>query len=226
MEKWWEREKVIFGEEGVSRLRSSHVALFGLGGVGSYALEALVRAGVGTLTIVDYDVVEETNFNRQLMAIQKTLGMKKTDVYEERAKSIFPDVKIIKKDLFFSEETVSEFDFSEFDYMIDAIDSVASKILLIEKAKEFRIPILCSMGTANHKDAFSFRIADIEKTSMCPLAKVMRKELRNRGIRNVQVLYSVEEPIQAGNQKGTLSYVPGVAGLLIAGKVIEEFAKG
>lgn len=227
----FDRIEILIGEDALHKLKNSHVAVFGIGGVGSYTVEALVRGGVGHLSIYDGDVVSETNINRQLVATTKTIGMDKTEVARLHALEVNPDIVINAEKVFFNIENAENIDFSEFDYIVDAIDTVSSKILLIEKSKSAGVPIISCMGTGNKLDPTRFRITDISKTSVCPLAKVMRYELRKRGITKVKVLYSEEEPIKhslAENGRpvpGSVSFVPPVAGLIIAGEVIKDIIK-
>lgn len=222
---------MMLGEEGVNRLKSAHVLLFGLGGVGSYAAEALARAGVGVLTLVDGDTVTVSNINRQLPALHSTVGKSKVEVVAERIADINPDCKIIQNPVFFSAETEDAVDFSSVTYVADAIDTVTSKILLIQKARELDIPVISCMGAGNKLDPTMFQVAEIEKTSVCPLARVMRTELRKRGITGVKAVYSKEEPFlqipKSDGRKqtpGSLSFVPSVAGLVMAGEIIRDIA--
>ena len=227
------RTELLLGEEGVKRLNGAHVAVFGIGGVGGHVAEALVRSGVGTLTLVDSDSVELTNLNRQIIATHKTLGMPKVDAAEERFKDINPDVNIIKKQLFFLPETEGEFDFCDYDYVVDAVDTVAAKLALAEKAEAAGVPIISAMGAGNKLDASAFKVADINKTSVCPLAKVMRRELRKRGIKKLKCVYSEEAPItpqiseEETNKRqvaGSTAFAPAVMGLIIAGEVVKDLA--
>ncbi len=232
------RTKLLIGSEALARLNSAHVAVFGLGGVGSFAVEALARAGVGRLTVVDADTVNVTNINRQLIATEKTVGMAKTRAVYDRVKDISADIDIIEKQLFFSAETASELDFGQFDYIIDAIDTVTAKLLLVETANRLGIPIISSMGTGNKLDPTKFEISDIYKTSVCPLARVMRTELKKRGIKSLKVLFSTEKPreplLSELSEKAppgrravpaSISFVPPAAGLIIAGEVIKDICK-
>ncbi len=231
------REQLILGKEGVEKLLASSVAVFGIGGVGSFTAEALGRAGVGKLTLVDHDTVSLTNLNRQIIALHSTIGRRKTEVMRERLLDINPAVSVTEYPVFFTSENADEFDFSGYDYIVDAIDTVSSKLLLIERAKAAGVPIICSMGTGNKLDPSRFEITEIEKTSVCPLAKVMRRELKKRGISRVKVLYSKEEPHvlhRDGLEEerkgprpapGSISFVPSVAGLMIAGAVIRDLTK-
>lgn len=231
MNNIFSRSALLLSENGISKLKNSHVAVFGIGGVGGHICEALVRCGVGSLTIVDADTVSESNINRQIVALHSTIGKLKTDVFKERALDINPDVKIYEKSVFFEEKTLDLFDFSEFDYVADAIDTVTSKLLLAEICNEKNISIISSMGTGNKLNPSLFEICDISKTSVCPLARVMRTELRKREIKHLKVLYSKEEPIKVTDSEqrssgrpspGSVSFVPSVAGLMIAGEIIKD----
>lgn len=231
------REQLLLGKEGIEKLFHSSVAVFGIGGVGSYVAEALGRAGIGKIALIDHDTVSLTNLNRQLIALHSTIGKRKTSVMKQRLLDINPDMQVLEYPIFFTADHADEFDFSGYDYIVDAIDTVSSKILLIEKAKAAGIPIICSMGTGNKLDPSRFEITDLEKTSVCPLAKVMRRELKKRGISKVKVLYSKEEPKKLfpdgleEERKGThpapgsVSFVPSVAGLMIAGAVIRDLTE-
>lgn len=227
------RMEILLGERRSDRLASARVAVFGLGGVGSYATEALARCGIGNLTLVDNDTISITNINRQLYALHSTIGKAKAQVAKERIRDINEEIVVNTYETFFNEETASMFDFASYDYVIDAIDTVSSKLLLIEKAKKSGTPIISSMGTGNKLDPGRFEITDISKTSVCPLAKVMRVELRKRGIRKVKVLFSKEKPVKAVESEewkgtarrpvpGSISFVPSVAGLMIAGEVVRD----
>lgn len=214
----------LVGEEGQARLLRAKVALFGLGGVGSYALEALVRAGIGEMLLVDGDVVEETNLNRQLIATRATLGQPKSEVARARALSIRPDMVIDARHAFYNAQTAGQFDLSRYDWVVDAIDTVSSKLLLIEQARAAGAKVISCMGAGN-KLYTEFEIADIEKTSVCPLARRMRTELKKRGIQGVLAVYSKEPPFrpQDGERApASISYVPGAAGLTLAGAVIRD----
>ena len=232
------RTQMLLGNDAVEKLKNSRVAVFGIGGVGGYALEALVRAGVGEIDIIDSDSVSVSNINRQILATTKTVGEKKVDVAEMRAKEINPDVKINKYPIFYLPETANQFDFSNYDYVIDAIDTVAGKMELVKRANEVGTPIICSMGTGNKLDPSAFEVADIHKTSVCPLAKVMRGLCKKEGIKHLKVVYSKEIPttpheIDGAEQKGTAgrvspascSFVPPVAGFILAGEVIKDLIK-
>lgn len=213
----------IIGEENMKKISDSSVIVFGLGGVGGAAAEALVRAGIGKIGIVDKDVVDITNINRQIIATDDTVGMKKTDVAEKRLLSINPQLEIKKYDLFYLPETAESVDLSEYCFVVDCIDNVTAKIELVVRSKAEGIPIVSSMGTGNKMHPEMLEIADIEKTSVCPLARVMRRELKKRGIRGVTVVYSKEEPFKTESSvPGSLSFTPPVAGYLIASYVIRS----
>ena len=213
------RTQLLYGAEAMENLASSRVAVFGIGGVGGYVVEALVRSGVGALDLIDDDKVCLTNINRQIFATRKTVGKYKVDVAEERIHDINPDCEVRTYKTFFLPDTQDQFDFRDYDYVVDAIDTVTGKLAIIEKANKEGTPVISSMGAGNKVNASMFEVADIYKTSICPLAKVMRRELKKRGIRNVKVLYSEEEPRGVG---GSISFVPSVAGLLIAGEVVRD----
>lgn len=229
----FERTALLIGEENVEKLKKAHVAVFGIGGVGGYVVEALCRSGVGTLTLIDKDTVSESNINRQIIALSSTVGRLKTDVAAERAKQINPDICVHTKNVFYLPETEKEFDFSTFDYVVDAIDTVSGKLSIIQRSTEAKVPVISSMGTGNKLDPTAFKVADISKTSVCPLARVMRRELKKRGIERVKVVYSEEEPkdSKAVDEKSgktipaSIAFVPSVAGLIIAGEVIKDLIK-
>ena len=226
------RAELLLGEEALHKLRSARVALFGIGGVGSFAAEALARGGVGHITLVDGDTVSITNINRQLIALHSTVGKEKTAVMAERIADISPETEVETYPVVYGAENRDLLDFSTYDYVIDAIDTVTSKLILIEEAKKAGVPVISCMGTGNKFHPERFEVTDISKTSVCPLAKVMRKELKVRGIKNVKVVYSKEEPQtpaespETGKRQipGSLSFVPPVAGLLLAGEVIRHIA--
>lgn len=226
-----ERSELLLGKDAVEKLKGSRVAIFGIGGVGSYTAEALMRCGVGHLDLFDGDTVSESNINRQLVATAKTVGMPKVEAASIHAKEINPDIDVTPHQLFFSKENADNTDFSRFDYIVDAIDTVSSKILLAEKSVEANVPLISCMGAGNKLDPTRFEVADISKTSVCPLARVMRQELRKRGINHLKVVYSKEEPIKTSvieNGKpvsGSVSFVPSVAGLIIAGEVVKDLIK-
>lgn len=228
----FQREELLIGKENLEKLHNSHVIVFGLGGVGGFAVEALVRGGVGELTVVDFDTVDITNFNRQIIALQSTVGLNKTDVIRERAISINPQIKInVIKEKYSAETRDIFFKDKSYDYVIDAIDLVACKLDLIETAIKKNIPIISSMGTGNKINPTMLEVSDIYKTSVCPLAKVMRKELKDRKIKKLKVVYSKELPMKPFNDSGSreksknvgsISFVPSVAGLIIASEVIKD----
>ena len=223
MNEMFLRSSLLLGEENTERLKHSKVALFGVGGVGSFCLEALVRTGVGEIHIFDSDCVEITNLNRQIIATNGTLGKPKVEVAKERAESINKDVKIVPYEVYYSPENSAEFDLSQYDYVIDAIDSVTSKIELILNCQSLGVPIISSMGTGNKLDPLGFKIADIYKTEGCPLARVMRYELKKRGVKKLKTLYSPEKPVKNGTDTiGSAVFVTGTAGLIIAGEVIKD----
>lgn len=227
----FDRSEVLLGADALTTLKNSHVAVFGVGGVGSYTIEALVRGGIGKLSVFDGDVVSETNINRQLVATTKTVGKDKVEIAKNHVLDVNPEITIRANKMFFSQENADSIDFTEFDYVVDAIDTVSSKLLLIEKSKAAGVPIISCMGAGNKLDPTRFEVADISKTSVCPLAKVMRYELKKRGITKVKVVYSKEEPIKHGISEngrplpGSVSFVPSVAGLIIAGEVIKDLIK-
>lgn len=220
-----ERTRLLIGDEAADSLTARKVLIFGIGGVGGYVCEALARAGIGTLGIVDNDTVDETNINRQIIATRDTVGRRKTELMEERIHSINPVCQVRPYNCFYlpGEETAALFDFTEYDYVVDAIDTVAAKIDIIARCRANGVPVISAMGTGNKMDPSRFEIADISRTSVCPLAKVVRKELRERGIKDVKVLFSKEEPVKNGTRTpGSISFVPPVAGLLMAGQVIRD----
>lgn len=217
---------MLIGEDGVNRLRQSSVIIFGVGGVGSYVTEGLTRAGIGSITVVDKDCIDITNINRQIPALHSTVGRPKAEVIAERIRDINPECMVVAEECFFLPDTADRFDFSEYDHVIDAIDNVTGKIALAEKAFREGTPIISSMGTGNKLDPTAFRVADIEKTRVCPLARVMRHELRKRGVHGLKVVYSEEEPVKTGSRTpGSVSFVPSVAGLIIAGEVIKSLLR-
>lgn len=225
------RTELLLGAEGISRLKNSSVAVFGVGGVGSYTAEALARSGIGNITLIDNDTVNVTNINRQIIALQSTVGMLKTEAAKARILDINPNCNVTLHSCFY---TGNEFPLDEFDYIADAIDSVTSKLNLIENAIKLNIPIISSMGTGNKLDPTKLVVTDISKTEMCPLAKIVRTELRKRGINHHTVVYSTEKPVahmaisdeESGKRKtiGSVSYVPSVAGLIMAGRIINDIA--
>ena len=222
------RTSMLIGEEALEALKSSRIAVFGLGGVGGHALEALVRAGVGAVDIFDSDTVSESNINRQIYALNSTVGMYKVDVAEKRIKDINPASKVNTYKMFFLPENSGTIDFKAFDYVIDAIDTVAGKLEIIEKAHEAGIPVISAMGAGNKLDPSAFEVADIYDTSVCPLAKVIRQEIRKRGIDSLKVVYSKEPPVmppERGRTPGSVSFVPPVVGMILAGEVIKDLIK-
>lgn len=224
MNDQFQRTRMLIGQENFDRLAGAKVLVFGVGGVGGYACEALCRAGVGRIDIVDKDVVDVTNINRQIIATHETVGRPKVEVCRERMLSINPDVIVDARECFYLPEKASEFDFGAYDYVVDAVDNVTAKIDIICNARAAGVPVISSMGTGNKLDPTMFKIADIEKTQVCPLAKVVRKELRKRGVSCVKVLYSEEEPRKPLSDDtrtpASISFVPSCAGLIIAGRVI------
>ena len=223
MSERFSRTELLIGKENVERLGRARVAVFGVGGVGGYAVEALVRSGVGTLDLIDADVVSLSNVNRQIIATEKTVGRAKVDVAKERALEINPDIKVNTYKIFYLPETAGQFDFTLYDYVVDAIDTVTGKLGLIMQAKEAGVPVISCMGAGNKLDAAAFRVEDIYKTSVCPLAKVMRRELKKLGVKDLKVVYSKEEPVKKGNQiPGSIAFVPPAAGLILAGEVVKD----
>lgn len=248
MEHWYARTEMMFGEAAVKRLRASRVAVFGIGGVGGYVCEALVRSGIGAFDLIDKDKVDITNLNRQIIATTKTIGKHKTQVMRERMLEINPKAEINVHDCFFLPETSGQFSFEEYDYVVDAVDTVTAKIELVLRAQSCGVPVISSMGAANKTDPTKFEVADIYETSICPLARVMRRELKARGVRNLKVVYSKEPPVRpvtvspeqhdtkqaqadttVGRKKtapGSVAFVPSVAGLIIAGEVVKDLMFG
>ena len=223
----FERSELLLGAEGIEKLKTSKVAIFGVGGVGGYVIESLARSGVGSLDLIDNDIVSLSNLNRQIIALHSTIGRFKVDVAKERCLDINPNIKINTYKCFYSPDNADEFDLFEYDYIIDAIDTISAKISLVERAHKYNIPIISAMGAGNKLDAKLFKVADISKTAVCPLAKIMRKKLRSRGINHLKVVYSEEIPQKINNNigeklVGSLPYVPSVMGLLIAGEVIND----
>lgn len=227
----FERSEMLLGKPAMEKLKLSRVAVFGVGGVGSYAVEALGRCGIGHIELFDGDAVSETNINRQLVATTKTVGMPKVEIAAAHLLDINPDIDVRAHILFYSSDNADDIDFSRFDYIVDAIDTVTSKLLIIERAKAADVPVISCMGAGNKLDPTKFEVADISKTSVCPLARVMRQELRKRGINHLKVVYSKEEPLKTNvseNGKplpGSVSFVPSAAGLILAGEVIKDLIK-
>ena len=232
----FDRTRLLLGEAAMETLQNARVAVFGLGGVGGYVAEALARCGVGKLVLVDHDTISQTNINRQLLALHSTVGMAKVEAAKARVLDINPQAQVEARQEFYCPDTAATFDFTTYDYVVDAIDTVTGKLALIAAAKAADVPILCCMGTGNKLDASAFRITDISKTSVCPLARIMRKECAKRGYRDVKVLYSTEDaltpqlteddlrelPEGRRTIPGSVSFVPSVAGLLIAGEVVRH----
>lgn len=240
------RTEILIGKENIEKLKNSSVIIFGVGGVGSFCVEAIARCGVSNIHIVDDDTISITNINRQIIATHSTIGKDKTEVVKQRILDINPNANVTISKIFYTKDTVNTIDLSKYDYVIDAIDTISSKILLVEEATKLNIPIISSMGTGNKLDPTKFVVSDIHKTSMCPLAKVMRYELKKRGIKKLKVVYSTEKPIKPApinideNAKstspfrdtnkrretpGSISFVPSVAGLIIASQVINDILK-
>ena len=237
MKEQFERTALLLGEEAVEALGRARVAVFGIGGVGGYVVEALARSGIGALDLIDSDRIEVSNLNRQIIATWDSIGEYKTEAAARRVASINPDCRVTVHTVFFLPETKDQFDFSKYDYVVDAIDTVTGKLQLIESAQAAGTPVISSMGTGNKMDPTAFQIADIYETSVCPLAKVMRRECRKRGIEHLKVIYSTEEPIRPGQPQsrpenqpqskrrsipGSNAFVPASAGLAIAGEVIKD----
>ena len=227
------RTELLLGQEGMEKLKKARVAVFGVGGVGCYVVEALARSGVGAIDLIDKDTVSVSNINRQIIALHSTVGRLKTEVAAERAKDINPAIRVTTHNLFYLPETVAQFDFTAYDYIVDAIDTVSGKLALVEQANKAGTPIISSMGAGNKLDATAFKVADISKTSVCPLARVMRRELKKRGMDHLKVVYSQEEPLPAKVQDeetgkpipASIAFVPSVVGLIIAGEVIKDLVK-
>lgn len=235
------RTELLLGKDGMDRLYRARVAVFGIGGVGGYTVEALARSGVGTLNLIDNDRVCLTNINRQILASHRTVGQFKVDVARERVLDINPDAEVRTHKTFYTPQTAAQFDFSQYDYIVDAIDTMAGKLELVERARDAGVPIISCMGAGNKMDPSAFEVADIYETSMCPLARIMRRELKRRGIEKLKVVYSKEPPMTPigdadsppdGPQEGVRhrqtpgsnAFVPAVAGLIIAGEVIRDLA--
>lgn len=244
MKAEFERTKMLLGESAMAKLQGAHVAIFGVGGVGGYVAEALARSGIGTFDLVDKDTVSISNINRQLIATHKTIGQAKVEVMKARILDINPEAVVNVHCCFYLPENASDFDFSQYDYIVDAVDTVTAKLSLIERAKLVGTPIISSMGAGNKLDGSQFQIADIYKTKVCPLAKVMRRELKKRNIDSLKVVYSEEEPVRPKREctendieeqekirprekdvPGSVAFVPSVAGLLLAGEVVKDLIK-
>ena len=239
MEEQFIRTQMLLGSEAMNRLRNSRVAIFGIGGVGGYAAEALARSGIGAFDLIDMDMVSISNINRQIIAAMSTVGRYKTEVMRDRILDINPQADVVVHNCFYLPENEQEFNFNQYDYIVDAVDTVTAKISIICKAKKLQIPVLSSMGAGNKMDAAAFRAGDISNTSVCPLARVMRRELKKRGIDSLKVVYSKEKPMKPmeefmeessdtgmlSNRRstpGSVSFVPPVAGLLLAGEVVKD----
>jgi len=230
------RTAMLLGEEAIAKLQKARVAIFGIGGVGGYTVEALARAGIGRIDVIDNDTVSLSNINRQILATHSTVGMPKVEAARKRILDINPNCQVVTHQVFYTPETEGQFDFTQYDYIVDAIDTVTGKLALVQNAHAVGTPIICCMGTGNKLDASAFQVADISKTSMCPLARIMRKELGKRGIRHLKVVYSQEEALTPtgweeeaaalGKRQipGSVSFVPGAAGLILAGEVIKDIA--
>ena len=231
------RTQMLLGTEALERLQAARVAVFGIGGVGGYTVEALARSGIGQLDLIDSDCVSISNINRQILATHSTIGLPKVEAARRRILDINPGCMVRTHEVYYTPETAGQFDFSQYDYIVDAIDTVTGKLALVERANAAGTPIICCMGTGNKLDASAFEVADISKTSMCPLARIMRKELGKRGIKHLKVVYSKEEALTPtgweeeaaalGKRQipGSVAFVPGAAGLILAGEVIKDLAK-
>ncbi len=234
MESRFSRTELLLGKKNMEKLAAARVCIFGIGGVGGYVAEALARSGVGHLELVDNDVVCLSNLNRQIIATHETVGQYKVDVMKERILSVNPAAEVTVHKCFYLPETRSQFDFSNYDYVVDAIDTVAGKIALVLQAQESGTPVISSMGAGNKLDPAAFEVADIYQTTVCPLAKVMRRELKKRGVKKLKVVYSKELPVAVHNSEeslqsssrrsipGSIAFVPSVAGLIIAGEVVKD----
>ena len=238
MREEFSRTALLLGNDAMERLQKARVAVFGVGGVGGYTVEALARSGIGALDLIDSDTVSLSNINRQILASHSTVGMLKVEAAKQRILDINPDAVVRTYPIFYTPETADQFDFTQYDYIIDAIDTVTGKLALVERATQAGTPIICCMGAGNKLDAAAFEVSDLSKTTMCPLARVMRKELGKRGIKHLKVVYSREEaltPVGAEEEAkaigkrqipGSVAFVPGAAGLILAGEVIKDIAKG
>ena len=237
----YSRTEFLLGKAAMDKLKNAKVAVFGLGGVGGYVVEALSRSGIGALDLVDHDTISQTNINRQILATADTVGMDKVSAAVSRVKAINPEIRVNGRKTFFLPETAGEFDFTEYDYVVDAIDTVTGKMMLIQAAEAAGVPIISSMGTGNKLDPTAFRVGDISETTVCPLARIIRKECKKRGIRRLKVVYSTEDPIKTtlppddpawaelpegrNALPGSVCFVPAVAGMIIAGEVIKDITK-
>ena len=225
MNEQFSRTAQLIGEENVKNLFSKHVIVFGCGGVGGFVVEALARSGIGKITLVDNDSVNISNINRQIIALHSTVGKQKVDVLKNRILDINPNCQVFTFNTFFLPENSHSFDFSQYDYVVDAVDTVTAKIEIIKKSKDANVPIISSMGTGNKLNPLAFKVADISKTNVCPLARVMRNELKKRGISKVKCVYSEELPVIQTQTPASIAFVPSVAGLLIASEVIKDLMK-
>ena len=225
MDEQLSRTRLLIGEDGIDKLHKSRVAVFGIGGVGGYVCEALVRSGVSSFDLIDKDVVSVSNINRQIIALHSTVGRPKVEVMKERMLDINPSVNVNTYECFFLPENADDFPFEEYDYVIDAVDTVTAKIELIMRCKKLGIPVISSMGAGNKLDASAFEVSDIYKTSVCPLAKVMRRELKKRGVKDLKVVYSKENPVTNSRPPGSVAFVPSTAGLIIAGEVVRDLIR-
>ena len=225
MDNRFSRTEALLGEKAMERLKKARVAVFGIGGVGGHVVEALVRSGVGAVDIVDSDKVCLSNLNRQIIATESSIGKYKVDVMKERILDINPEAVVNVHKCFYLPETKDEFDFSQYSYVVDAVDTVTAKIQLVMEAAEAGVPIISSMGAGNKLDPTAFQVADIYKTSVCPLAKVMRRELKKRGIKKLKVVYSREQPVVKNAVPASVAFVPSVVGLIIAWEVIKDLVK-
>lgn len=224
MQEQFTRTELLIGKKAINKLQQSKVAVFGIGGVGSFVVEALARVGVGELVLVDHDTIAESNINRQIQATHESIGKYKVEEMEKRIKQINPKCKVITHKVFYQPDSKEKIIDETFDYIVDAVDNVTAKLFIIEQAKKYKVKVISAMGTGNKLDPSQFEICDITKTSVCPLAKVMRKELKKRNIEGVKVIYSKEEQIQNATQIiASISFVPSVAGLMIAGEVVRDF---
>ncbi len=233
----YSRTELLLGSDAMQKLKNATVAVFGLGGVGGYVVEALARSGVGALELIDHDTISLTNINRQILATRSTVGQGKAETAKMRVLDIDPNIRVTARTVFYGPDTAAEFDFTEYDYVVDAIDTVTGKLALVTAAQAAGTPIISSMGTGNKLDPTKFQIADISKTSVCPLARIMRKECAKRGIKHLKVLFSTEDPLPTcpdpGEElpegrralPGSVAFVPSVAGLIIAGEVIKDLTK-
>jgi len=234
----YSRTRLLLGDAAMEKLKNARVAVFGLGGVGGYVVEALARSGIGALDLVDHDTISLTNINRQLLATHSTVGKSKAQAAADRVKDIDPAIRVTVHETFYLPETAGQFDFTQYDYIIDAIDTVTGKLMLIQQAQDCGTPIISSMGTGNKLDPTAFRVSDISETRGCPLARIMRKECKKRGIRKLKVVWSEEEPIPSKLEgleeelpegrralPGSVAFVPSVAGLIIAGEVIKDLVR-